>query len=107
MWAALVSGTGFFLTVALLFFTLPTLAVLVCIAAALIGFSDSVRLPLKIETTLLRERGYRVTDGFRASLRWKPGRRRKGFEFALYFTRKSLPPMDVVDKVPLTGRQDS
>jgi hypothetical protein len=59
-------------------------------AATGIWTVSRLRSPIKIESCLLRERGFVVRE-IRVSFSWRPGRDQRGYEWAMYLTGKSLP----------------
>ena len=73
-------------------------ALTAAVAATGIWMVSRLRSPIKFEMRLQRERGFTVRE-IRASFYWKPGRTKRGFEWAIYVTRKSLPPTGVAGEL--------
>jgi hypothetical protein len=60
------------------------------VAATGIWIVSRLRSPLRIEMQFQRERGFSIRE-IHALFHWKPGRTKRGFEWAIYLSLKSLP----------------
>jgi hypothetical protein len=67
-------------------------------AATGIWTVSRLRSPIRFEMCLQKERGIVIRE-IRASFYWKPGRTKRGYEWAMYFTRKSLPATTAVGEL--------